>query len=249
MSHPRPKMTLICVVHYIKLFYRSALLITGVLLYVCNRNATLGETWVGFQNNMWFLLVMGIAYVAEMILRFFPSKLESPGCQKIFKKGYEPTGKEYGKPNTRKSTLAVAAAWIALNGVIGVLYFCKILDSGILILVSLAYAVCDLICILFFCPFQTWFMKNKCCTTCRIYNWDFAMMCTPLVFIARPFSWTLVGLSLLLLIYWEITLRIHPERFSESTNAKLNCANCTEKLCRHKKQLRNFIKNRVKREK
>lgn len=248
MPHARLKMTLICIVHYLKLIYRGALFICGVLLYIFNRHKTLDDTWVGFQNNMWFLLIMGIVYLLEMLLRFFPSKLESPGCQKIFKSGYQPTGKEYVKPNTWKSTLAVALAWIGLNGVFTALYFCGIFDSGIMILISLAYAVCDLICILFFCPFQTWFMKNKCCTTCRIYNWDFIMMCTPLFFVMRPFSWTLAGVSLLLLVYWEIMVRVRPERFVECTNAKLNCANCTEKLCRHKKQLRGFIRKTLKRD-
>jgi hypothetical protein len=39
------------------------------------------------------------------------------------------------------------------------------------------------------------------------------------------------------LIRWEITFFLHPERFSEETNDYLQCGNCTEKLCAHKKQL------------
>ena len=62
-----------------------------------------------------------------------------------------------------------------------------IIDEGVLWLVCLFYGVCDMICILFFCPFQSWFLKNKCCCTCRIYNWDYAMMFTPLFFI---YLWT-----------------------------------------------------------
>ena len=58
-----------------------------------------------------------------------------------------------------------------------------VIDKYFLFMVGLAYGVCDIICILFFCPFQTWFMKNRCCTTCRIYNWDFAMLCTPFLLI------------------------------------------------------------------
>ena len=65
----------------------------------------------------------------------------------------------------------------------GTLYFLNVIDLGIVVIISLAFSVCDLICILFFCPFQTWMMHNRCCTTCRIYNWDFAMMFTPLIFI------------------------------------------------------------------
>ena len=44
-----------------------------------------------------------------------------------------------------------------------------------------------------------------------------------------------------ILIRWEITYKRHPERFSSSTNANLNCSNCKEKLCKHKKQLQGFL--------
>ena len=79
-------------------------------------------------------------------------------------------------------------------------------------------------------------MKNKCCSACRIYNWDCAMMFTPLFFIPRHYSWSLLVLSVALLIRWKITFYLHPERFSEKTNDYLRCANCTEKLYAHKKQ-------------
>jgi hypothetical protein len=100
-----------------------------------------------------------------------------------------------------------------------------------------------MICILFFCPFQTWFLKNKCCSTCRIYNWDYAMMFTPLFFVRRAYAWSLLALSVLLLVRWEITFYRHPERFSENTNEYLECRNCTEKLCSHKTQLQKLRKH------
>ena len=111
-----------------------------------------------------------------------------------------------------------------------------------MVLLSIFYSVCDMICILFFCPFQTWMMKNKCCSTCRIYNWDYIMMFTPLLVVDNPYAKCLVGLSLLLLIRWELNYFMHPERFYEETNCALSCANCKEKLCHHKKQLRSFHK-------
>lgn len=133
-------------------------------------------------------------------------------------------------------------AWFGLNGAIGVLYWTGIIDEGILFLICLAYSVCDMICILFFCPFQSWFMKNRCCTTCRIYNWDFAMMFTPLVFTKRFFTWSLLLVALIILVQWEVTVYRHPERFSDETNESLTCKNCTEKLCHHKTQLRSLWK-------
>ena len=68
------------------------------------------------------------------------------------------------------------------------------------------------------------------------------MMFTPLFFVKTPYSWSLFALSLILLIRWEITFYHHPERFSEKTNDYLRCANCTEKLCSHKKQLHSLWK-------
>ena len=142
-------------------------------------------------------------------------------------------------------TLAAFSSWIALNAIIGMLYYMGIFDKGILLLIALAYSVCDVICILFFCPFQTWIMKNKCCGSCRIYNWDYAMMFTPFIFIPHPFTWSLLGIALIILFKWEITYRTHPERFVESCNDSISCKNCTEKLCQHKRQLRRFLKKRA----
>lgn len=50
-------------------------------------------------------------------------------------------------------------------------------------------------------------------------------------------------MSVILLFRWEITFYRYPERFSESTNDYLKCANCTEKLCAHKKQLHRLWKD------
>ena len=65
---------------------------------------------------------------------------------------------------------------------------------------------------------------------------------TPLFFVQKTYTWSLLALSVELLIRWEITFYGHPERFSEKTNEYLRCANCTEKLCTHKKQLQSLWK-------
>lgn len=233
--------------HYLKLIVRSALFVLALILYIVGRVKRTGEMFGGYEKMPWLLVLIWIVYAVEMLLRFFPSKLESPGCQKQFARNYLPTGEEKPRLQSWKRTACVVLVWVALNAVIGVLYVTKIIDVGILILISFAYGVCDMICILFFCPFQTWFMKNRCCTDCRIYNWDFAMMFTPYVFIPNVYTWSLLGMSLLLLLRWELTLCFHPERFAENTNACISCKNCNEKLCSHKTQLRDFIQKNKKR--
>ena len=228
--------------HYVKLVYRSLLFALATAVYVIDRIQHTGNVFERFESKYWFLGIIWLVYVVEMACRFFPSRLESMGCQKQFKHNYIPTGEETPRLQSWKRTLAVVLVWIALNGVIGLLYFAGIIDGGIVMLISLLYGVCDMICILFFCPFQTWIMKNRCCTVCRIYNWDFAMMFTPLIFFKNSYTWSLLAISLLLLLRWEITLRFHPGRFSDRTNACLSCQNCEEKLCHHKTQLQSFWK-------
>ena len=64
----------------------------------------------------------------------------------------------------------------------------------------------------------------------------------PVVFVRKTYTWSLLALSIALLVRWEITFFLHPERFSEETNDYLQCRNCTEKLCVHKKQLNRLWK-------
>jgi len=229
----------ISIMHYWKLVFRSVLFLITLLLYIFTKPTTIADLST-FRLD---LAIIWVIFVVEMILRFFPSKLESMGCQKQFSRNYRPAeGRKNNElpEQAKHSVLIVTISWIILNAIIGILYFNGVINQFILLIISLAYSVCDMICILFFCPFQTWMMKNKCCGTCRIYNWDYAMMFTPLVFVPTFYTWSLLGIAILLLITWEIFYKLHPERFFESTNAALHCANCPEKLCHHKKQLHRF---------
>ncbi len=245
MSKWKHKISDISYLHYIKLICRSILLIAALVLYVVNKTKKSEDLFLGIEDKPIVLSIIWVVFVAEMILRFFPAKIESMGCQKQFKRNFKSTGETVPEKMSGVRTFIAALAWILLNGVIGLLYFLGVYDAGVLVLIALAFSVCDMICILFFCPFQTWILKNKCCTTCRIYNWDYAMMFTPLIFINNVFSLTLVALSLLLLIKWEIVYKLHPERYTENTNENLACKNCNEKLCQHKKQLRSFLKKQA----
>ena len=241
------KLSKISLFHYYKLFVRSALFLIALGVYITGKIKGYGNLFWGAEDSPVILAIIGIFYAVEILLRFIPSPIESMGCQKQFKRNYIPRGENKERAENQKwtATLTVALVWLALNGILGALYLFGVYDAGILILVCLFYAVCDMICILFFCPFQTWFMKNKCCGSCRIYNWDYAMMFTPLVFIPSVYTYSLLGLSLLLLLKWEVTYKMHPERFAENTNCALDCSRCEEKLCQHKRQLRHFLQWRM----
>lgn len=237
------KISKISLMHYFKLVFRLILLCVTTVFYILGlKNSVEGELGALSDRGV-FLGVVAIVFFVGMLLRFFPSKLESTGCQKQFAKNFKkiPKSEDTPKLNDTKGALISAAVWILLNAVIALLYFTHVIDAGALILISMAYAVCDMVCILFFCPFQTWIMKNKCCTTCRIYNWDYLMMFTPLIFIGNLFCCILVAGSVLLFLVWEISVHKRPYLFSEETNLCLSCGCCEEKLCHHKKQLHGFF--------
>jgi hypothetical protein len=240
------------VYHYYKLLGRTLLLVAALVIYVVGRVS--GESRpLGFLTRLPALsFAFFLLFAVEILFRFFPSSIESMGCQKQFLRNFCPTDAapeeaERIRLGSRRTTLLVAISWLFLNAPLAVLYYTGVIDAGILLLVSLFYAVADMICILFFCPFQTWIMKNKCCGSCRIYNWDYAMMFTPIALIPNIFALSLFVLSLLLVAVWEITLWRHPERFSAATNASLRCASCTEKLCHHKRQLQSFLRKNAER--
>jgi len=233
--------------HYAKLMFRSLLFLAVLAVYIAGKIKGSDTLFGGAENHTLLLLGIWLIFAIEMILRFFPSHIESMGCQKQFAKNYRPCGENViPKLQSGGKTAFVAVIWLLLNGVLGGLHLLGVYDAGVLILLSLAFAVCDMICILFFCPFHTWIMKNKCCTTCRIYNWDYAMMFTPLVFIPNVLTYSIVAISLILLIKWEIVYKRHPERFAENSNMSLACENCQEKLCHHKKQLQHFLRQQRK---
>ena len=242
MVRKKRKISVVSMLHYIRLVYRSGLFLFLLITYIRYRLNRGEAITVSFKRMPVILYVIWVVFTVEMIMRFFPSGYESPGCQKQFARNYIKSGHTEITIPDNNATVLVALVWIVFNGIFGALHMEGILDDGIMLLLCSAYSVCDIICILFFCPFQTWFMKNKCCSVCRIYNWDYAMMFTPLFFVRKSYSWSLLALSVALVFRWEITFYLHPERFSEATNDYLQCKNCTEKLCAHKKQLQSLWK-------
>lgn len=243
-SKPKEKLSLTSKVHITKLVYRSILFIAAVLVYIFSRINLNSGNILNFTEGLNFIIIIiFVSYLIEMIIRLFPNKFESMGCNKMFARYYKQSENPVYKPKRTGFTLVVVS-WVLLNACFAVLYFLNIFDQGIMVLISLIYGISDMICILFFCPFQTWMMHNKCCNTCRIYNWDFLMICTPLIFLNTIATWILVGVSVLIFIRWEVTYMLHKERFYESSNLSIQCQNCKEHLCHHKKQLQSLLKNK-----
>lgn len=196
------------------------------------------KPWTTFHP----LMLLWLLFVVAIIVRFIPDVVHNPGYQKIFGRYFIPSADfddEYIRIKHRikhanKGAWKVLGVWVAVCAVIGVLYFNDIIDVAVLVIISAFFAVADVICILYYCPFQHLFMKNRCCMNCRIYNWDFLMICSPLIFIRSWLTWSLVLIALIVFIRWEYVYKNYPERFFAATNNKLRCVSCSSKLCRWK---------------
>lgn len=155
-----------------------------------------------FRSFTWLHLLWGI-WVIDMAAQLFPFRTQiSLGSQKLWKMRFEPIRQELQEKVTVDA-----------------------LKKYILSTTSAAYKV-----MLVWCPFRL-MMGNRCCTTCRIFNWDHLMMFSPLLFYPSVYCWSLLGLSVAAWLVWEIFIFLHPERFWEGANAALTCTSCTDKLC------------------
>ena len=128
--------------------------------------------------------------------------------------------------------MPVIAFWVVFNVAVALLLdrFGLLSDQTRLVW-CLFYFLFDMVCVVLWCPLQLVLMRNRCCTTCQIFNWDGIMTVTPLLFSPCWFSVPLVLLALVVLARWELAFLRHPERFDERTNASLMCVNCADRLC------------------
>ena len=191
------------------------------------------------------LTAVWLALMLSMVFRLFPSRWESLGCQKEFSLRFCPTGQAVPREEVQsadRGAWRVLLSWAVLNGAFFLAHWRGWLSDRFLVCLAGFYGVCDIVCILFFCPFQAWMMHNRCCTTCRIYNWDYAMLCTPLLALRGVLSLSACALSLVLLLRWEWTYRRRRERFFQCANGALACGACQEHLCRYKRALARSIR-------
>lgn len=182
-------------------------------------------------------LLWGV-WMTDMLFQLVPVKAAvALGSHKIFLKNFRPSGREVPREEL-KSYMAKAAKgagkvfilWSALTVFMGFLYKRGILNDNLLFMASAAFYVCDLVCVVIICPFRL-IMGNRCCTTCRIFNWDHLMMFAPMVYIDGFYSRSLIFAALVVWVVWEIHVVKYPERFWEVSNKALRCGECKDKLC------------------
>ncbi len=197
-------------------------------------------------------LLWGI-WMADMVFQLVPVKAAvALGSQKIFSGRYKPAEgsmdsqalKAY-MAGAAKGAGKVFGLWLLLTAVIGFLYWKGILNDSLLFLITVFFYVCDLICVVVICPFRL-IMGNRCCTTCRIFNWDHLMMFAPVVYIDGFYTRSLFFMALAVWVVWEFSAARHPERFWEGTNRALRCLECSDKLCPRYDHLLKFYLERDK---
>mgnify|MGYP000825855611 FL=1 len=193
---------------------------------------------MNFFKTLSPLHLLWAIWVVDMFLQIVPIKNKVPvGSQKLFANHFRPIRDKINHEALRSYIVATTKAaykvfilWCLLIAGIGALYYFGVIDQIGLFMISVLFYVCDLICVLIWCPFRL-IMKNRCCTTCRIFNWDHLMMFSPLIFTNGFFTVSLVMMSVAAWLVWELCVMMYPERFWDHSNAALQCAECTDKLC------------------
>ena len=182
--------------------------------------------------------LLWLIWVADMILQIIPIRNKIPlGSQKLFANRFRPIRDKINYEalrqyvvTTTKAAYKVFVLWCLLLIALGLLHYHGILNDAALFMCSVVFYVCDLICVLIWCPFRL-IMRTRCCTTCRIFNWDHWMMFSPLIYVGGFYCVSLVVLSILAWLVWELCVMMYPERFWEKSNIALKCSECTDKLC------------------
>lgn len=224
--------------YFAKLAARCVVLILCIYFSICSPESFVILDGMNFFSGFSLLHLLWLVWVVDMLQQIIPIKNKLPlGSQKLFKNRFRPVSdskndqalKLYIKKST-KAAYKVFALWILLTAAIGALYYIGSLSKIKLFIISVFFYVCDLICVLIWCPFRL-MMKTRCCTTCRIFNWDHLMMFSPLIFVGGFYSVSLVALSFAAWLVWEVSVLLYPERFWDGTNLAMKCSECTDKLC------------------
>ena len=117
--------------------------------------------------------VLWATFMIIMLSHIFPGTFHTMALKKADKetyreeKGYSELDMLRFVQDMNRKAWIVMLVWLVGNGVLGLLYLLSVLDRSDLLMFTVFFFLCDYICILIFCPFQTCIMKNKCCVNCR----------------------------------------------------------------------------------
>ena len=107
----RVKLTKVSTYHYFRLAYRSVLLLAVLVFYVryrLNMGGSGAEITRLLEGRPVILGILWLVFAVEMVMRFFPVRLESPGSQKQFARNYIRTGETDIQIPDNNGTMLVA---------------------------------------------------------------------------------------------------------------------------------------------
>lgn len=233
--------------YLIKLSVRIAIFLAVFIFYLYDKEMLLSFILQPIYAGINAMHILWFVFMVMMIKHLFPKEPFTMALLKREEKQYVAVD-NYSKlevlefvQDQNKKAWTVMLVWIIGNGIVGLVYAFDIIGQADLFMLTVFYFLCDYICILFYCPFQSHIMKNKCCVNCRIYDWGHFMMFTPMIMIKSFYTWSLFFMACIVLIHWELTYAKHPERFYYGSNKCLQCKNCKDKTCQ--------IKNKITRRK
>jgi len=224
--------------YILRLIFRCITLLgCGALCYFAPRQFSVLEG-LNFFTRFSVLHILWVLWAADMFLQIIPIKNKLPlGSMKLFAQRFKPIREKINHEalrdyilTTTKAAYKVFILWCGLIALIGILYWLGLFGKTGLFMFSVTFYVCDLICVLIWCPFRL-LMNTRCCTTCRIFNWDHLMMFSPMIFMGGFYAVSLVLMSIIAWLVWEVCIMMYPERFWDKSNLALKCSECTDKLC------------------
>ena len=230
--------------YMVRFVIRCIILAVSILLYFikpAQLAISVDPDWLAPFHSLSFVHFVWLIWVIDMVMQLIPLQKHIPiGSQKNFSIHFRPIIERLSDRKAIMKHIKMLSAraykvfllWTAMIVAIGIAYHFEVLEPLHLYLIAATFYVCDLICVLFWCPFRVFIMKNKCCTTCRIFNWDHLMMFSPMIFLRSLFAWSLIILAIIIWAIWELTAFLYPERFIMHTNSRLKCSECTDRLCR-----------------
>ena len=224
--------------YFVRLAARCLIFLICVYMCIFRRDCFAVLDGLNFFRVLSPLHLLWFIWAVDMFLQVIPVKNKVPlGSQKLYANRFRPIREKINYEalrnyivSTTKGAYKVFILWCALIAGIGALYASGVIDKIALFMFSVLFYVCDLICVLIWCPFRL-IMKNRCCTTCRIFNWDHLMMFSPLIFMGGFYGHSLVLMAAVAWLVWELCVMMYPERFWDHSNAALQCSECTDKLC------------------
>ncbi|HPD88628.1 MAG TPA: hypothetical protein PLU75_04020 [Oscillospiraceae bacterium] len=226
------------VFYMIRLVCRAMIFLAALIVYFTDKSILAGLVTSNFLSGFGLPQMLWILLMSGMILHLLPKTFITMGGKKSRKSSYAVPEESFDVVDLHRfvqvmnvKAWTVMLIWLCFNSVFALLYLLDVIGEAEMVLLTFFYFLSDIVCMMVFCPFQTFVMKNRCCVNCRIFDWGHFMMYTPMLFIKSFFSWSLFFTACIVLIRWEYTYAAHPERFWHGSNSALRCENCKDKLC------------------